>query len=137
MLLCANKWNQTLLVLTISSLTRQEQFDVDCYTDSRFSIGDSFVAGAYDASYRGAKDPFKPRTLNAGSSVELSSRGAPSNWANQVPRSKTGSLCLSKKRNNDDNFGIFPVFQAFQTKPYMQLFISNDSLLIHATHSFL
>lgn len=64
----------------------EEQFDVDCYTDSRFSIADSFVAGAYDATsyFRGAKDPFKPRSLNpGGSSVELSSRGAPSNWANQ------------------------------------------------------
>jgi hypothetical protein len=86
-------WNQTLLVLT-SSLTRQEQFDVDCYTDSRFSIADSFVAGACDATYfRGAKDPFKPRSLNtAGSSVELSSPRVPSNWANQVPMSKAGSM---------------------------------------------
>ena len=48
----------------VDRLNWQEQFDVDCYTESRFSVADSFVAGAYATSYfRGAKDPFKPRSF--------------------------------------------------------------------------
>ena len=46
---------------------RQEQFAVD-YGDSRMSIADSFVAGAYDATsyFRGPKDPLRPRSFSQG-----------------------------------------------------------------------
>eukprot|EP00434_Breviolum_minutum_P025017 symbB.v1.2.022097.t1/scaffold1946.1/size95412/9 len=59
----------------------EEQFAVD-YGDSRMSIADSFVAGAYDATsyFRGPKDPLRPRSFSQGGNVELSSRGMPSNW---------------------------------------------------------